>query len=104
MAFNANEFIELTKEVVFDECEALDENRIIELIEEEVARACIYSNDCWDIAKEIVNGKDWQELASKCELDYFTSIEQLAYNALLIYMYNRINILEWVEELENRLE
>lgn len=104
MAFNINEFIELTKEVIFDECEVPDKNRIIELIEEEVWRVCVCNDDCWDIAKEVVKGKDWQELTLECGLDYFASIEQLAYNALLIYMHNRINISEWVKELEDRLE
>lgn len=84
MAWNKYDYIKSLKDFIRTDCgENATYDEIEDYIRDDVDRACIYTSDCWDIAKELSN---------------FDPTD-IAYEALIDYVYSEIDIDELVDEL-----
>lgn len=84
MSWNKYDYIEQLKDFIRNDCgENASYEEIENYIRDDVDRECIYTSDCWDIAKEL------------SDLD----IAPVAYDALLDYVYSQIDIDDLVDEL-----
>ena len=84
MAFNRYDYIKQLKDFIRTDCgENATYDEIENYIRDDVDRACIYTSDCWDIAKELSD---------------FNPTD-IAYESLLEYAFSEIDIDELVDEL-----
>ena len=68
------------------------ENDIINLIDEELDSSLIYTDDCWDVAKELVGADNFSEY------DMCDNIMELAFSALREETFKQLDIDEIIEK------
>ena len=70
---------------------------VYEQLHIDIDRDIIYTNDCWDICKELAPCNEWD----KMELGPVTSLQQLAYSALYEFANENLDIEELLNETIN---
>ena len=95
--FDLNVFLDNLEDILRDEVDYKGDrddilDRMEEVITDEIDRACIYTDDCWDIAKDLVG----TEAFSKYDMS--DNITELAYSALQAEVISQIDLDKIIDE------
>ena len=74
-----------------------DYGDLCEQLQNDIDNDVIYTNDCWDICKELAELTEWD----KMELGPITSLQQLAYASLYEFANENLDLEELLNETLN---
>ena len=95
MSFNKYQFIEGVKSEIASIWRSDGDYLSDDIIYQEVDNACIYYSTCIEIIQEL-GAYSWEEGE--------VNISQVAYNALLEYVFGEIDVESFIQELEEEKE
>lgn len=95
--FDLNVFLDNLEDTLRDEVDYKGDrddilDRMEEVISDEIDRACIYTDDCWDIAKDLVGTESFSSF------DMSDNITELAYSALQAEVISQIDLDKIIDE------